>query len=127
MLGWGIYIYQRRPGQSIEEAAAKENEDKNLLAWWITGYKGTEWLDKLAEEGKAESLGGNGYPFRYTTIARNVLPQIELGPPAEKTSPVIGEDYSLPKNWGGKATIYRERIRQCGSDEELVIEAWDQS
>lgn len=124
MLGWGIYIYGQLPGESPEESGSRNGEE---LVWWMTGYKGLDWIEKLVKEGKVESLGGNGYPFRFTTIAKHVLPRLLSGPPAVQTPPVIGEDYCLPRDWGGKATFNHKRIAECRPDDPLVIEAWDQS
>jgi hypothetical protein len=122
MLGWQIDIHRQVPGESPENPTKE-----SLLATWTTSLGGLDWLDVLVKEGKAVDLGGNGYPCRYTATAANVLPKISSGPPHHKGSLVIGDNYVLPGGWVGKARIDHSKISQCLPDEQLIIEAWDQS
>ena len=78
MLGWSIYIYRQ---DLIEDPEVIWPHDRALLASWLTGMCGLDWLDALVKEGKATCLGGNGYPLKYVAPAANVLPLIFWGPP----------------------------------------------
>jgi len=52
---------------------------------------------------------------------------IRLGPPRHNGPPVFGEDYVLPGGWVGDFELDRAALAECRPDEELVVEAWDQS
>ncbi len=122
MLGWQIFIHRRVPGEPLENLSKE-----SLLASWMASVNGLDWLVKLAKDGKAVDLGGNGYPCRYAAAAKEILPRISAGPPAHNSPVVIGDDYYLPKGWSGEVQIHRSRIADCPPDAELIIEAWDQS
>ena len=64
----------------------------------------------------------------YSLEAAVVLPMLlaEL-PPPHKDFPIIGDDYVLPAGWIGETAFHWDRIRQCPPDEQLVVQAWDQS
>lgn len=102
MLGWQIFIHRQVSGQSPD---VTNPTNESLLATWMTGIGGTDWLDALVKEGKAVDLGGNRYPCRYTAIAANVLPKISCGPPPHDGPFVIGDDYVLPGGWVGEVRI----------------------
>jgi hypothetical protein len=122
MLGWQITIHRQIPGES-QNHLTKES----LLATWTTSIGGLDWIDALVKEGKAVDLGGTGYPCWYKATAKNILPIILAGPPRHKGPLVAGDGYILPAGWNGKATIDHSKIGQCLPDEQLIIEAWDQS
>ena len=124
MLGWQIYIHRRLPEQSLEEAT---RAPETLLAAWQTSMGGLDWVYELVKEGKAQDLGGTGYPCLYSSVAKYVLPKISSGPPNYDSQVVIGDDYVLPPGWIGDAKIYHKAIAECLPNEELIIEAWDQS
>jgi hypothetical protein len=46
---------------------------------------------------------------------------------APEPTPVFGDDYFLPAGWIGETHVDPEKIEQCAPDDELHIEAWDQS
>lgn len=117
MLGWQIYIFPEKAQLTKE----------SLLATWMTGPNGIDWLDTLVKEGKALDLGGGGYPYRYRAIAKILLPIISGGPPPHNSPMVFGDDYILPARWTGEIRINHENIAQCDPNEQLMIEAWDQS
>lgn len=105
-----------------------DSHDKDsLLASWTASIGGLDWLDQLVRDGKATDYGGDGYPMRYTAPARHVLPLIASSPPGHGGPAVVGDDYFLPSGWVGKTRMSREKLTQCPPDEELYIEAWDES
>ena len=125
MLGWEIFIAQQTPEEC--DSAGEEAGKTALLASWIVGLDGTDWLDRLVDEGKAIRLSRNGYPSRYVAKAGDVLPLIENGPPDHIGPAVVGDDYFLPADWRGKVWIDRKKLAACPSDKTLTIDAWDQS
>lgn len=126
MVGWWIVVYQLTP-EELDAAKDRESRKPFVLATWEASIAGTEWLDQLADEGRAVQLLADGYPCRYAATARDVLPLIASGPPAHASPPVIGDDYVLPANWTGNVTFHADRIAACPADQVLTIDAWDQS
>lgn len=122
MLGWEIYIYRLHSGDT-QDSLNLTNE--NLLASWLTGLGGLNWIEAIVKEGKAEDLGGNGYPIRYTTTASEILAKISSEPLRHEYPLVIGDDY--PSGWISNVSFDYSKISQCLPDEQLLIEAWDQS
>lgn len=118
MLGWYIIIAQQTPEE--RDKSPKDSKDDAVLANWETGLGGTQWLDKLTQEGKAIQLSENGYPNRYTAKAKDVLPLIINGIPENVT-------IFMPVNWKGKIVKFDDKIAACSPEQTLTIDAWDQS
>jgi hypothetical protein len=114
MLDWEVFVY--RP-----------DSPDVFIARWTTSVFGLDWLRPLVKAEKVVDLGGNGYPRKYTVAAGVLLPLIEAGLPANSSPLVIGEDYVLPAGWSGDVVWNRQELSSCKDDEQLVIEAWDQS
>lgn len=122
MLGWLIVISIADGGAPVKAG------DVRTLATWRSSVGGTDWIDVLVEQGLAKFDAGNGYPTRFSTTARAVLPLIVNGkPPAHADFTVHGDDYFTPAGWVGDFTVHPERIAACKPTDCLVIEAWDQS
>lgn len=118
MLGWEVFVYRHRatnPGEGL------------LVGRWMTGIFGLKWIDELVKAQRAVDLGGNGYPCRYSMAASTFMSVVTNGLPSHDTPPVIGEDYALPAGWNSEPELNMAVLAECGRDEELVIEAWDQS
>ena len=119
MLGWDVHVYRQ---------SGNASESKRLLvARWSTNVFGIRWIDELVKKKKAVDLGGDGYPCRYSVAAGILLPIITAGIPSSASPPVFGEDYIVPPNWQGNVELDSEHMSECPSDEQLLIEAWDQS
>lgn len=97
------------------------------VASWETGLSGTDWIDRLAEDGRAVALGGDGYPLRFVITGAEILNVFEKGIPRLGGPAVVGDDYYTPPDWLGKATVNIEAIRKFAPSELLMIVAWDQS
>lgn len=124
MIGFEIFVYR---ADLVSNPSASWPEDEALLvSWLVGGFGGLDWINELVKEGKAVGLGGNGYPLRYTVLAKDFLPRIAAGIPKPGGGPIIGDDYYLPANWIGNPKI-RERFAACPSEQLLLINAWDQS
>jgi hypothetical protein len=121
MLGWEVFVSRQETESSLEK------QDEVLLARWTTGIRGLDWIDDLIKADKATDLGGNGYPFRYSSTAGVLLPILTGGLPPNSSPAVIGDDYVLPPGWNGNIELDLAKWSDCPSEERLVIEAWDQS
>jgi hypothetical protein len=121
MIGWWIVIAQETP----DERDANPDKLSTVLASWESSLGGLDWLDKLAELGKAAQLRKGGYPNRYTAFAQDVLPLIANGPPKHDDIDIIGDDYVMPNGWSGNLTMHSEKIAKCAPDQLLTIDAWD--
>lgn len=125
MLGWEIFIHTE-----LSESRNQEDwhwpKDENVLATWRANVAGINWLKKLVKDGRAEYLGGNGYPERYLAKHKDLMPIIKQGPPTDKGPMVIGENYFTPSGWVSEAIIKLDRFEQIHPDDVLVIDAWDE-
>lgn len=99
MLGWQIII--------------RKESAETSLASWTAGLGGTEWLDALVRENKAKNLGGNGYPNSYSAKGNEILPLLM--------------PESISSIGGANVRLKTDQITNCSTDENLIIEAWDQS
>jgi hypothetical protein len=112
MLGWEMII---------------TNGDKKIASWMV-GFDGTDWLRDLAKEGLAKDVAVNsGYPHVFSAPAKVLIPILKNGIPQTGGGLVIGEDYALLGNKIWDLVINTEHLNQCLPDDELTIEAWDQS
>jgi hypothetical protein len=115
MLGWEVFAFRN--------SSAKRDD---LVVHWMTSVFGLDWLDQLVKYGKANDLGGNGYPNRYKVPANVLIPFLSNGLPANRSPLVIGDDYVLPEGWEGEI-VRRQDPATCGSNDTLFLEVWDQS
>ena len=111
MLGWQVII----------------SKGDDTLCSWSTGIGGLEWLDELVKEGKAEDQGGNGYPNLYSAKAKEILTVLSEGAPKYSGPTVIGDDYIRIGGLNDVIKIDRSKLNNCSPDDQLTIEAWDQS
>lgn len=112
MLGWQVFVI-------------KGNEK---IASWTTGVSGIDWLQDLVKDGKAKELDANsGYPYALSVSASVFWPFTYSGIPEGADGTVIGDDYVAPigKNWN--ISFDKDKLLGCKPDDELIIEAWDQS
>lgn len=116
MLGWRIVITTQRP-----------EGEKSPLASWSGGLGAIDWLDSLVKAGRAVSLGGDGYPFRYTATAAVVASALTAGPPPHDGPIVIGDDYVSAGGWTSGVKVDSEALAKLPKDESLLVEAWDLS
>ncbi len=123
MLGWWISIYKQADLENAEKAAQRK---EHRLATWECAINGIHWLEALVETGLA-TKNGDGYPYRYHTLASHVLKVIAAGPPKHDGPLVIGDDYVLPGSWTGQINFNHQQIADCPSNEPLIIEVWDLS
>lgn len=116
MLAWNVFVY-RIVGEG----------ERVLLARWMTGAFGLKWLDEFIQSKKAVSLGGDGYPVRYTLKGSALRQALLHGLPTNHSPMVIGEDYVMGSGWNGERQVDEVLLADCGDDEDLALEAWDQS
>jgi len=127
MLGWQIYI-NRTPSRATGTATEDSLRDESLLASWLTGINGCKWIEALVEEGKANYLGSyGGYPRSYSAKAEYVIPLVLSLKAKADGATVIGEDYAHIGGFNSSIELFLDRIKACPLEEELSIEAWDQS
>lgn len=120
MLGWEVFVYRQIRTPQGEPG-------KILLARWMTGLNGLDWLEDLVKTNRAVDLGGDGYPCRYSIAAGVLSPVLSRGLPAHDGPPVIGDDYALPAGWNGDLKADHAALASRPSEEQLLVEAWDQS
>ncbi|MER7468210.1 hypothetical protein [Streptomyces sp. NPDC097981] len=111
-----IIISSQAPEQ--RDRATNDARKEATLASWEVGMHGLDWLTALVQAGKARQLSGNGYPSRYTARAADVLPLLAGGAPPN----AAGSPYH-PR----QVTLHPDRMAACPADQELTIDAWDQS
>ena len=125
MMGWGVTVFRQT---NTGDAPATFDSAKGVrLAVWQADVSGLKWIDQLKEEGHVISLGGNGYPLRYTGLAGKLLPTILEGPPLARDRWVCDPVDVVGAGWVGGTLIEKVAIAECRPDEWLLIEAWDQS
>ncbi len=125
MLGWHISVFRQADG-GVEPAAFDAAEGAQL-AVWQTGLDGLDWITRLVQGGLAVDLQGNGYPHRFTAHAKHLVPQILRGPPQANRRWTLGPHDVIGPGWSGKTVIDRDVAQDCGPDEWLLVEAWDES
>lgn len=117
--------------------------EDSILATWRTGPCGINWLDELVRKSKAVAqLSSGGYPWRYTCVAKEILPTNSDFPAEERLPPSGG--FVHPWSWEDAFServarlnslperiayfeMYPDRIAECRPNDELLIEAWDNS
>lgn len=122
MLGWEFFI-----ARQIGNGEDARRAEAPLLASWMAGVGGTEWLDGLVSAGVATHLDGNGYPTRYSIPAGALVGVLGHGLPRHDGPLVIGDDYVLPGGWTGNAKVDLDGLQSLAPNELLLVEAWDQS
>lgn len=125
MLGWHVSIYKQADGGG--SPATFSTPEATRLAVWQTGIGGLDWLAELVKTDKAISLGGNGYPYRFTATAESLMPQISDAPPAARDNWLSEAGDLTTDKWEGKTVVDDAALTQCRSDEWLLVEAWDES
>ena len=108
MLGWEIFISRKAPTKS--EAQGSDT----VLASWLTGFNGCDWIRRLVKDGRAMDLGSNGvYPHAYSAKAKEILPIILALPKTFKGSIVVGEDYVHLGGFKKTIKINQSVLDQC--------------
>ncbi len=124
MLGWHINIFRTNAKTHLVYDAST---DETRLASWSTGVYGLVWLDNLAKANKILDLGGNGYPCRYTAKASEILPIISSALSSCNRPITIEDNYVLSAREISTLKGDAAKISACDPDDQLLIEAWDQS
>ena len=127
MLGWQIYVSRSSP-KPLGSAFEHTLKNESLLASWLTGLNGCKQIETLVEEGKAKYLGSyGGYPRSYSAKAEDVIPLVLSLKSKTEGPTVVGEDYAYIGGFNSEIELFLDRIKTCPLNEELSIEAWDQS
>ena len=125
MLGWHISVYRQTDGGGAPATA--ESAEGTRLAVWQTGVDGLDWLREMVTEGKVVDLGGNGYPSRFTATAEQLLPRIVESPPGARAEWLLDAGDIVTDKWEGKTVVDGAVAAECGADEWLIVEVWDES
>lgn len=124
MLGWYVVIFRTNAKTHLVYDAST---DETRLASWSTGINGLDWLDHLAKANKILDLGGNGYPSRYSAKASEILPIISSALSTCNRPITIGDNIVLSAHDISALKVDALKISACSPDDQLLIEAWDQS
>lgn len=140
MSGWHMSVYRfgepPPPEASPDDltglldamADARTARVGGRLAAWQATVDGADWLHDLVAAGRAAVSLGAGYPDRFCAKARDVLPQIEnMAPPHSRDVWVAGATDLLTPQWEGRTTLAGDELAQCGPQDWLYIEVWDES
>ncbi len=122
MIGYSIAIYKFVEDIDITSIS---NDNEALATWTSGGFGGLDWIDNLVSEGKAEDLGGNGYPLYYKAKTQFILEALALDTPKNKSQTIIGDNYVMQSDW--RSEIDTSQIAKCYPDQLLIVEAWDLS
>ena len=125
MLGWHISVYRQTDGGTLP--ATTKAKYGRRIAVWQAGVSGLDWLDRLVSEGRAIDLGGCGYPYNYTAMAGDLLPQLADGPPHANMLWTFGDHDIILNGWAGRTVFDQVAANECRPDEWLLVEAWDES
>lgn len=125
MLGWMITVCRQAAGGAAP--AEQESVAGDLVAQWQGRLGAIDWLRDLTKAGNAVDLGGNGYPFLITVKAGAVLPVIESGPPDENKLWGYDAGDILTSRWAGRTVFNADVAGQCGDEEWLMVEIYDES
>jgi hypothetical protein len=125
MAGWNLTLYRLADGGT--SPATAESPQGARLANWQAGFNGLRWLHELVTADNAISLGGSGYPSKYTATAKHLIPQIIDKPPDAYRAWTSGTQDDLTNRWKGRTIIDRGGAAACRPDEWLLVVAWDQS
>lgn len=125
MTGWEFGIFRQIADGT--RATHPRTEKGECLASWQARIQGLDWIKELIRLGRCKPLHGDGYPYRTTVLARDLLPQILAGPPAARehftAAPyeiVVGTPHDGP-------LIHKDRILVCPPDDWLIVEIFDAS
>lgn len=125
MLGWYYCVFRQANGG--KSPATPSSRLGSRVAEWQAGLSGTDWLEQLSASGNALSLGGDGYPLRFTLKAKTFLPYLTNGLPGARETWLREPGDIVTEKWKGKTTVQENVLDACGPDEWLMIEAWDES
>jgi hypothetical protein len=122
MIGYSISVYEFVEGMDITSIS---NDNEALATWTSGGFGGLDWIDNLVSEGKAEDLGGNGYPDYYKVQTQSVLKALSIETPINKGQTIMDDENAMSSDWRSKIDI--SEIAKLKSNQQLIIEAWDLS
>jgi len=122
MIGYSISVYQFVEGVDITTIS---NDNEALATWTSGGFGGLDWIDNLVSEGKAEDLGGEGYPFYYKVKAQVILQALATDTPKNEEQTIVDDENAMTSDWQSK--IDASAIAKLKPNQQLIIEAWDLS
>ena len=126
MSGYHLSVYRQMTDRGSPSEFKCVRSSK--LAEWQADVFGLDWLFELAkQEDLGVSLGGDGYPFKFSARASVVIPYLKTSLPDPSRGWSVGEDDVLLPHWAGRTTIDEDAIESCDPDEWLHIEAFDRS
>ena len=117
MLGFEIYIFPKSHYIAHTKMWEREERWKHFLAAWATSDGGYEWIDDLVKKGVAFELPSDEVLLLLYKTKLSAIKHIFKGNIPEPKGPGVVRDIEINES----------RISECSDDEELIIEAWDQS
>ncbi|CAM8364897.1 hypothetical protein [Candidatus Methylopumilus planktonicus] len=95
MIGFSISIYEFVEGVGITSIS---NDTDALASWSSGGFDALDWIDNLVSQGKAEDLGGDGYPLYYKVKAQFVLQALATDSSKNKRQTILDDESTLSSN-----------------------------
>lgn len=125
----GITVNVWRP---IDPPGTPARVRRGFIGEWTAaglGMVSLEWLEQLVEEGRATSLGGDGYPYRFTIAASVLIDILRAGMPSAGAGlqVIVGEEYLTRSGTVTDFGINLDALGECPPNENLFIEVRDLS
>ena len=112
MMGWHIIV--------------RKAENQEILASWVVGLAGIDWLRDLVEQGEAEQTHRGGFPNAFLLKAHHALPFLKARKlPAYGGSVVVGENTVRFPGWSADVEFFDDIIQATHDDDMLDVDAWD--
>lgn len=127
MLGWMFIVHTLCNVAVIHDIHKVEVSKQYELGRWQTSMHGTDWVNQLVKNNKAEYFSCSGYPSACLLRAEVFLEVFKNGIPKHSGYDVIGDDYAMSGSHISNDNLYEHRIFALKDSDLLIVYMWDQS
>ena len=121
LLGWDIDVRRKVFDQLLP--AQFDDETGELVARWTAQINGLDWIKSVCAADGGLALGGDGYPYVFTLVARHLGSLMSGKAPPECLTTWINSEDGL----GADFEFHAEVASQVSVDEWLIFTVWDAS